>query len=55
MCPFNQLSKVLRDLLQHLCNDVQEKLFPVLGNNYPIVLGTESYLERLSLVKLKKL
>ena len=52
MRPFNQHSKVLRDLLQHLHGDVQSKLFPVCGNNYPIVLGTESYLERLSVVKL---
>jgi hypothetical protein len=51
-CPFNPYSIVLCKLLQHLHNDVRDKLFPVNGLIYPIVLGTSSYLDRLSNVQL---
>ena len=52
LCPFNQYSITLCQLLQHLHNDVKNKLFPVNNNIYPIVLGTKSYLERLAVVKI---
>ena len=52
LCPFNQYSVALFQLLQYLHSDVKTKLFPVCNNAYPIVLGTSSYLNRLSMVNL---
>ena len=51
-CPFNPYSIALCKLLQHLHNDVRDRLFPVNDLIYPIVLGTSSYLDRLSNVQL---